>query len=341
MRAYLEKIISGEDLSVQEMKEVAHHLFDEATDPVLVASFLVALKQKKEAVSEITGLAEVMRDYATRIPFHGTDVMDNCGTGGDRSQSFNISTTSAFVVAGAGITVSKHGNRSISSKTGSADVLEALGVNLNLSTSDTAHLLKENGIAFLFAQSMHPKMKPVAAVRQRLKLPTIFNIIGPLTNPVELNTQLVGIYRRDLLFDVAQALQLLGRKRALVINGAGYMDEASLMGDNHCVLLDDNELISFTIHPNDVGLEVCDNEDIKGGSKEENAKLLIHVLEGHPGPHRDTVLLNAGLAIFANGKAKTPTEGVELARESIDSGRALEKLNNMIQFSNERGGEDA
>ncbi len=262
--------------------------------------------------------------------------MDNCGTGGDGSQSFNISTTSAFVIAGAGITVAKHGNRSISSKTGSADVLEHLGVPLEFTRPETYEILKENGIAFLFAPNVHPAMKHAMKVRRELGgVPTIFNVIGPLTNPVQLTSQLMGTYRRDSLETMANVLHKLGRKRALIVNGYGYMDEASLAGgENHLVLLDRGELMQFTLSPEEVDLPVVDNQSIKGGGDAiENARILRSVLEGKKGPHRDTVLLNAGLGIFANGKAETIKQGVELARESIDSGAALAKLENLITIS--------
>ncbi|WP_369813770.1 anthranilate phosphoribosyltransferase [Halolactibacillus sp. JCM 19043] len=247
--------------------------------------------------------------------------------------SFNISTTSAFVVAGAGITVSKHGNRSISSKTGSADVLEALGVDINLSPDQTYALLKLNDIAFLFAQNVHPKMKQVTGIRRALGIPTIFNLIGPLTNPVELTTQLVGIYRRDLLMEMGATLHQLGRKRAVVINGPDYMDEAALHGETHGVLVESGELLPFTISPEDVGLSYAEASEIRGGDALENADILRRVLEGEPGPHRDTVLLNAALAIFADGTAQTVKEGVALAKQSIDEGHALKKLETMIAFS--------
>lgn len=333
MREYLEKITRGEHLTMNEMEQATRLMFDPSTDPAAIGGFLIGLKQKKEAVSELTGLVNVVRKQAVLLPDALPGAMDNCGTGGDGSMSFNISTTSAFVVAGAGITVSKHGNRSVSSKTGSADVLEALGVDIHLTPEQTYELLKLNDIAFLFAQAVHPKMKQVMGIRRALGVPTIFNLIGPLTNPVDLTTQLVGIYRRDLLMEMAATLHQLGRKRAVVINGPDYMDEAALHGETHGVLLEDGELISFSLTAEDAGLPYIDPSLIKGGDALENAKILRRVLEGHPGPHRDTVLLNAGLAIFADGTAKTIKEGVALAKSSIDQGRALEKLETMIRFS--------
>ncbi|MBU5595693.1 anthranilate phosphoribosyltransferase [Amphibacillus sp. MSJ-3] len=333
MKNYLEKVLSGADLTVTEMEEAAQFMFNPATPESIVGGFLTALKYKGESVSEITGLVNVIRQRAIPMAPMITDVMDNCGTGGDHSQSFNISTTSAFVLAGAGIKVAKHGNRSISSQTGSADVLESLGVELSATPEQMSELIKVNGIAFLYAPHVHPDMKQVMKIRRSLGIPTIFNLIGPLTNPVQLSTQFLGIYRRDLLEQMAGALHQQGRRRALVINGAGYMDEASLAGENHCVLLNEGNLTPFTITPTEVDLPLVGNEQIKGGSAKENARILKSVLNGEAGPHREVVLLNAGLGIFANGTAKTVREGIELARESIDSGEALRRLDGLIHYS--------
>ncbi|WP_186575957.1 anthranilate phosphoribosyltransferase [Aquibacillus kalidii] len=333
MRQFLNKITSNQSLSLEEMEVATRQMFSEETTDTEIGAFLTGLKLKGETADEITGLVNVIREKSLTLPKELTGVMDNCGTGGDGSQSFNISTTSAFVIAGTGITVAKHGNRSISSKTGSADVLENLGVSLTLNPEQTHEVLKENGISFLFAPNVHPALKRVMKVRRDLGVPTIFNLIGPLTNPVALTTQLLGIYRRDMLDQMASVLHKLGRKRAIILNGAGHMDEASLAGENHLVLIEKGELMQFTLHPEEVGLPVYDNEAIKGGDSKENAAILRNVLKGEKGAHRDTVLLNAGLGIFANGKAATVQEGVHLAKESIDSGAALAKLNYLIEYS--------
>lgn len=336
MKKYLEKVLSKEDLNIREMEESARLLFDEGTPESIVAEFLLALKDKGEAVSEMVGLVNVIREKSIIMPEVIPDVMDNCGTGGDQSHSFNVSTTSAFVIAGAGIKVAKHGNRSISSRTGSADVLEELGVELSTTPKEMNALINQNDIAFLYAPHIHPVMKRMTSVRRGLGVPTIFNLIGPLTNPVDLSTQFVGVYRPDLIYKVASALQQLGRKRALVINGAGQMDEASLAGENHCVFLNNGELTSFTIRPEEVGLPTFDNERIRGGDAYENALILKRVLNGEHGPHRDTVLFNAGLGIFTNGRTKTICEGIELAKASIDSGEALKRLNQLIHYRKRR-----
>lgn len=333
MKAYLDQLTKNHSLTVSEMEDASRQIFKAETSPIEIGAFLTALKTKGETADEITGLVRVIREKSLITPTIIPGAMDNCGTGGDGSQSFNISTTAAFVLAGAGIKVAKHGNRSISSKTGSADVLEELGVSLTLTQEQVTEVLKENGIAFLFAQHIHPAMKQMMEVRKTLKIPTVFNLIGPLTNPIELTTQLLGIYRRDLLEQMANVLHQLGRKRALVLNGAGYMDEASLAGENHSVLLDRGELLQFTVRPEEVGLMPASNDAIRGGDAKENATILRSVLEGEKGPHRDTVVLNAGLGIFANGKAETIQEGVELAKESIDTGAALAKLEYLIKYS--------
>ena len=326
MKRYLEMVLSGENLTIAEMKQAAQLIFNAETPQAAVGGFLTALRAKGESASEMTGLAQVIREKAVTIPTPTSDVIDNCGTGGDHSQSFNISTTSAFVLAGAGLTVAKHGNRSITSKSGSADVLEALGVELSRTPEQTNDALVKNKIAFLYAPHVHPAMKQVMSIRRDLAVPTIFNLIGPLTNPVELKTQLLGVFRRDLLMTMAEVLQQLGRERALVINGAGHFDEATLAGVNHCVLLENSKLRPFTIHPEEVGLPVVANDQLKGGDAKRNAEIMINVLKGNRGAHRDVVLLNAGLGIFASGKASTIKEGIELAKESIDSGAALNCL---------------
>lgn len=333
MKKYLEKLLNKQDLTKEEMEDAVMTCFSEEVSDSELASFLTALRAKGETSEEAAGFAAVIRSQSSEATDSLPDVMDNCGTGGDYSNSFNISTTSAFVIAGAGIRVAKHGNRSISSKTGSADVLEELGISLSFSKDDVEKVLQENNIAFLFAPHVHPSMKRISKVRKELSIPTTFNLIGPLTNPVNLDSQLLGVYRRDMLPMLAEALNQMGRKRALVVNGAGNMDEASLAGENHITLLDQGEITSFTLHPADINLPVYPNADIRGGSAKENAAILRSVLQNERGAYYDTVLLNAGLGIFANGKASSISEGIKLAKESIDSGAALEKLKYLIKYS--------
>ncbi|MEN2767056.1 anthranilate phosphoribosyltransferase [Ornithinibacillus xuwenensis] len=336
MQPYLQKLVNKENLTRTEMKAVAELLFSESTSDSEIAAVLMGLSLKGETPEEIASLVEVLRRHALPFQRRLSGVMDNCGTGGDHSQSFNISSTSAFVIAAGGVRVAKHGNRSVSSKTGSADVLEALGISLDFSVAETEELLEENGIAFLFAPHVHPKLKQIMKVRKDLRIPTIFNLIGPLTNPVELETQLLGIYRRERLTMMAEVLNQLGRKRAIVVNGAGYMDEASLVGENHLVLMEQGSITEFTLTPEEVGLTRYPLEAIRGGDTKENVQILLDVLRGVKGPYFETVLLNSGLAFYAHGIATTIQEGIALARESIASGAALEKLEYLIAYSNKR-----
>ncbi|MDQ0352085.1 anthranilate phosphoribosyltransferase [Alkalibacillus filiformis] len=332
----LQKLVEGNKLTQQEMTSVSHHLFSEEISDSEIASVLTALKVRGESVEEIAAIVEVLREKAMPIKKSLIGVMDNCGTGGDGLQTFNISTTSAFVLAGAGAKVAKHGNRSISSRTGSADVLEELGVALDFTSDEVEQLIETNGVAFLFAPYVHHRLKRIMKVRKDLNVPTIFNLIGPLTNPVALDTQFLGVYRRDHLMKMAAVLQRLGRKRSIVVNGAGHMDEASLAGENHFVLLEEGELIPFTLTPEDVGLNTYSNTDITGGNAKENAQIMLDVLSGKEGAYYETTLFNAGIGLFASGIANSIQEGVDLARDSIQSGRALEKLNYLIHFSEKR-----
>jgi anthranilate phosphoribosyltransferase len=333
MKNFLLQLAEGESFSEPQMKEAMDLLLGEEVSESEIAAFLMGLKSKGETVEEITGIVKGLKENTLPFRKRFPNVLDNCGTGGDGSSSFNISTTSAFVIAGAGIPVAKHGNRSISSRTGSADVLEYLGINLNLPVEATEEILDELGIAFLFAPHVHPKLKKVMMVRRQLKIPTIFNFIGPLTNPIDLDYQLLGVYRRDLLPVFAEVLQNLGRKRAVVINGAGFMDEASLQGENHLTLLEDGVISRTSFVPEEVGLPQYDNSAIKGGDSKENGIILKNVLSGEKGACRDTVLLNAGIGIYTSGKAGTIFDGITMAREVIDSGAAYEKLHRLIEMT--------
>ncbi|MEW4218668.1 anthranilate phosphoribosyltransferase [Rossellomorea marisflavi] len=336
MKHVLNKLSDGHSLGREEMREAVREMLQEGTTESEIACFLTLLRIKGETVDEITALVEVLREQAMPVRKLEQGVMDNCGTGGDRSQSFNISTTSAFVLAGAGVKVAKHGNRSITSRTGSADVLEGLGVALDFDGEEIEELLNRNNIAFLYAPFVHKSLKKVMKVRREMKIPTIFNLIGPLTNPVQLDTQLVGVFRRDKLETMAEVLRELGRKRAVVLNGAGQMDEASLAGENHLTILEDDRISSVILKAEDVGLNSYGNEEITGGSASENAAILMNVLEGREGAHLDTVLFNSGIGLYASGKAGTISEGVHLARESIRSGNALNALQSMIHYSANR-----
>ena len=332
---FTSRIQSGEHLTFDEMVNAAQLVFHDATPLNGIELFLRALSDKGETAAEIAGLASVMRAHAVQVDVPEGLYIDNCGTGGDGLQSFNISTTSAFVLAGAGLKVAKHGNRKISSLAGSSDVLEALGIGLLSSPAQTAELLKLHGIAFLHAPNLHPKLGRIGEVRRTIGKPTIFNLVGPLTNPIPLQTQFVGISRPQLTTDYAQVLHLLGRKRAIVVSGAQGMDEASLAGENTFVLLDHGDILPFKLRAEDVGLTEHPLEAIRGGNPQENADILRAVLDGEPSVYLDTVLLNSGLALFAYGKADTIKQGIELARDSITSGRAKQKLQALIDYSKE------
>jgi anthranilate phosphoribosyltransferase len=331
MKNYLLQLAEQKHFSEDEMKEAIGLILCDDVSENEIAAFLMGLKSKGETVEEISGLVKALKENTLTFTKKFPNALDNCGTGGDGSSSFNVSTTSAFVIAAGGITVAKHGNRSVSSKTGSADVLEYLGVNLTLSAERTEEILQEIGITFLFAPNVHPKLKKITTVRRQLKIPTIFNFIGPLTNPIDLDYQLLGVYRRDLLPMFAEVLQKLGRKRATVINGAGFIDEASLQGENHLTILEDSVIRNHSFYPEEVGLPQYDNQFIKGGDSKQNAEILVKVLQGEKGAYRDTVLLNAGIGFFTAGKAKSIKDGVIMAKEIVDSGAAYEKLTLLIE----------
>ncbi|RSK34371.1 anthranilate phosphoribosyltransferase [Bhargavaea beijingensis] len=332
MREFIQKVRNGNDLGYEEMTEASLFMFDERTPEEEVGGFLTALADKGETAYEVAALAEVTRGMAITPDVPEAPYIDNCGTGGDGSDSFNISTTSSFVLAAAGVPVAKHGNRKISSRSGSSDVLEALGIRLEQDMGEAARQLREEGIAFLFAPRFHPKMKRIGQIRARLARRTIFNLTGPLTNPVPLASQFTGISRKDFTMAYASVLRMQGRKRAIVVCGAGGMDEASLAGPNDFVLLDHGDLIPFTLEAEDVGLESAPLSALKGGDGRENAEILRSVLGGERGPKFDAVAFNAGLGLFAAGHAETAKEGVGLAKDLILSGKAAEKLESVIRF---------
>lgn len=332
----LQKVILGDDLTFDEAYETMLNLMSgEATDAE-IGAFLAALKAKGETIDEISGLAKGMRDKALKVNSNYDFVLDIVGTGGDKAGTFNISTTSAFVLAGAGIPIAKHGNRSISSKSGAADVLDALGININGDIDSIENQLNTIGITFLFAPKVHLSMKYVMKARKDLGIPTVFNILGPLTNPVELGGQILGVYRDDLVMPMAQSLQKLGIKRAVVVHGAGGLDEASLSGDNHIAIVDNDVIFEQKINAKDFGLLSVPNSELVGGTPHENAEITVAILNGEKGPKRDAVLLNSALGFMVAGLADNIEHGIEIAMESIDSGKAYEKLQQLISLSNSR-----
>ncbi len=299
MKENLVKLMNREDLSRYEVNQMANAMFNgELTDSQLSA-ILVALAMKGETVDEMAGIVDVVRDKALHIPTTVTTAMDNCGTGGDLSFSFNVSTTSAFVLAAGGVKMAKHGNRSISSKSGSADVLEALGINLYHTPDELAEIFDQTGLVFLFAQHVHPNMRYVMPVRRELEVRTVLNLIGPFTNPVDLDTQLLGTSRPDLLTTTAEVLKSLGRRRAVVVSGPNNMDEASLDGVNRYALLD--ETGEITVHEFDhesLGMPRVTLQEIRGGEGKENAVILKSVLNNDPSPFLEVTVLNAGLGFY-------------------------------------------
>lgn len=333
MRSYVEKVEKNNHLLYEEMLEAAKLMFNEQTDSQEIIDFLVALSKKGETAQEVAALANVMKSYAVQLDVPEGVYMDNCGTGGDGSNSFNISTASAFVLASAGVSVAKHGNRKISSAAGSSDVLEALGIHANFSKEESMEMLEREDITFLFAQKVHPKMKRIGAIRQQIGKPTIFNLVGPLTNPLPLKTQFTGINRPDFVMDYATVMRMLGRERAIVVSGAGGMDEASLAGQNTFVLLDKGDLIPFSLTADEVGLNYAPASAIQGGDAQENAAIIRTIFQGNRGPHFDTVVFNAGIGLFANGHVTTIQEGIKRAADCILSGKALQKLEAVVAFS--------
>lgn len=326
MKELFNHIANREDLSEEEVE----HLFDEILNNDIseseIAAFLMGLKVKGETPSEITGIVRALKNHAVLLPREFDDAMCNCGTGGDRSYSFNISTTASFVLAAGGIRVAKAGNRSVSSKSGSADVLEALGINISATPATLSRALDEVGLAFIFAQSMHPAMRFIGPARKVLGIPTIMNIVGPLANPVDLETQLMGLYRVDLQETAAKVMQKLGRKRALIITGPNNMDEAALYGENTYTLLENDRISQHSFTYQDLGMTRVELSDIVGGDAKQNAEILLGVLENQASPYLEITVLNAGLGFYANGKVDNLVDGVELARQLIADGSALAKL---------------
>ena len=335
----INKLVIGKDLDETLMVEVMNEIMTGETTSAQIGAFITALRIKGETIEEISGAAKVMREKSTKISTdvtvsEGEVLMDTCGTGGDSSGTFNVSTTTAFVAAGAGIPVAKHGNRSVSSLCGSADVLEALGVNLELTPEQVGACVKEVGIGFLFAPMLHGAMKYAIGPRREIGIRTIFNVLGPLTNPAGANVQLLGVYSPDLCEKLAQVLGRLGSMRAMVVCGAGNVDELTVTGDTEVAELVDGKVRNYVVRPEDVGMQRSRLADLKGGdTAEESAKLLRGLLQGDKGPRRDMLLLNSGAALYVAGKAPGMKTGVELATEVIDSGAALAKLEALISFS--------
>jgi len=325
-------LVSGRSLTAEEASQVMAEIMRGEATPAQFGAFVTALRLKGETVEEITGLAKTMRAHA--IPVHvSTPVVDTCGTGGDASHTFNISTTAAFVAAGAGLRVAKHGNRAMSSRCGSADVLEALGVKIDLDAGKVERCLEEVGIGFMFAPIFHPAMKYAAAPRREIGIRTVFNILGPLTNPAGVGAQVLGVAEKSLVEKLASVLEGLGTRHALVVHGEDGLDEITIAEKTFVCELKNGMLRSYTISPEEVGLPRGNAHDLRGGTAAENAELLRSVLRGTPGPRLDAVLMNASAVLLAGDRVKTLKEGIALARETIGKGLALAKLEHLIEFT--------
>lgn len=323
----------GTDLDLLRTKAVMAEIMSDRTTSAQIAAFLIALKMKGEGVEEIMGGAKGVLNKAVPIHTERKDLMDLCGTGGDGSSTFNISTVSSFVTAGAGVGVAKHGNRSVSSRCGSADLLEALGFNLSLKPARVAASIDELGFGFLFAPLFHPAMRFALQPRKDIGVRTLFNIIGPLANPLNVKRQLLGVYSLDLLQPISQALQQLGVERALVVHSLDGLDEISISAPTRGYYISQNHREEIEISPEDYNLSRSPLESIKALSLAENVGIFMRILAGHPGPERDIVLLNSGAAIWISGKAQDLQEGVLQAKESIDSGQALRLFQQTLAFS--------
>ena len=334
IREAIEKLVNRIHLSEEEMISVMNEIMTGEATPLQVASFLTALRMKGETVEEITGAARVMREKAHRVNVQAQTVLDTCGTGGDQKGTFNISTTSAFVVAGAGVRVAKHGNRSVSSQSGSADVLGALGVKVDAPKERVEACIDKVGIGFLFAPLLHEAMKYAVQPRRDIGIRTIFNLLGPLTNPAMATHQLLGLYSGELVGPVAHVLKNLGSVRAMVVHGVEGLDEVSLCGPTQVAELRDGEVQEYRIEPDALGLKRCRLEDLRGGSAADSAVVVRGVLGGQKGAARDVVLLNSGAALYVSGHAASIAEGMRLAAESIDSGSARKKLEGLVQMTN-------
>lgn len=330
----LKKIVDKNDLSGCEMEGAIEEIMRGDASPVKISAFLVGLRMKGETVVELTAGAKIMRRYAMQLELKNKDILDTCGTGGDNTHTFNISTISALVAAGAGVTVAKHGNRAVSSRCGSADLLKGLGVNIEADKSIIERCIKELGFGFLFAPLLHTAMKNVAPVRRELEMRTIFNILGPLTNPSGAAYQLLGVFDGALTQIMAEVLRNLGTKHALIVYGDDGLDEITTTAQTQVSELKNGAITTYKISPEDFGLKRAKSEDISGGDVTFNAKLARDILNCKPGPKTDIVLLNAGCAIYAANGAKDMQEGLQKARESLESRNALRILEKLIEYTN-------
>ncbi len=341
----LARIIEHREIFHDEMLSLMRQIMRGELSPALIAAIVTGLRVKKETIGEIAAAAQVMREFATRVEVADNRyLVDTCGTGGDAAHTFNISTTAAFVAAAAGARVAKHGGRSVSSRSGSADVLEALGVNLNQTPGQVAEDIKEIGLGFMFAPNFHSAMKHAAPVRRDLGVRTLFNILGPLTNPAGARSQLLGVFHPDLVGILARVLQRLGSRHVMVVHGRnrqGGLDEITIAGETWVGELRHGEVIEYAIKPEDFGMSTAAIESIQAQDSIQSRKMLLSVLDNQPGPARDVVLLNAGAAVYVAGVAESLKQGLEKARVAIESGAAKAKLLELVEFSNRENRNEA
>ncbi len=331
----IKRVIDSQDLSFIDSYNVASHIMSGITTDAQISALLVSLRLKGETVDEISGFVKAMREKATEIPCKNNTLVDTCGTGGDNKNTFNVSTVSGFVAAGAGCTIAKHGNNSVSSRCGSADLLTQLGINISIDPPTMAKCIDENGFGFLYAPLLHKAMKYAIGPRKEIGIRTIFNILGPLTNPAKADRQLIGVFKGELTVLVANVLKNLGSKHVLVVHGEDGVDEISITGKTMVSELKEGEISNYTIKPEDFGFKRWDFVDIIGGDPQKNHQITQAVLEGKGGAPRDMVLLNAGSVIYLSGRADSILEGIEMAAESIDSNQAREKVEHLKVLTNQ------
>ena len=333
LKAVLNQVVGGENLSRQEAQESMQAIMTGQASESQIGGLLTALRIKGETSEEIAGFAETMRSHTVKVECSQSDLLDTCGTGGDRKGTFNISTTVAFVVAGAGASVAKHGNHSVSSSSGSADVLKALGVRIDLPAQNIASVIEDARIAFLYAPTFHPAMKYAGKPRRELGFRTVFNVLGPLTNPLAAERQLMGVYDRSLTQKLAEVLLRLNTRRAMVVHGLDGLDEISTTAPTQVSEVVNGKILSYLIDPTEYGLPIAALDDISGGTPEQNADIVLGILQGNRGARRDLVLLNAAAALVVADKAENIREGMVLAAQSIDSGAAQAKLDRMRELT--------
>ncbi len=334
MKAFLDTIINGRDLSQDEAYKAMEFIMEGNSNDCQIAAFLTALKMKGETAAEISGFSRAMLDKAVKVKSKYSNLVDTCGTGGDSLYTFNISTTAAFIAAGAGVPVAKHGNRSVSSRSGSADVLEELGVNINLECSEVSGCLDSIGIGFIFAPKAHTAMKHVAKARKDIGMRTVFNILGPITNPAQASGRVLGVFDCKLIDIMINALKNLGVERAFVVGSEEGLDEFSVSGKSSVAELRDGRIVRYILDPEELGFKKSAISDLVGGDTKENARILTDILTGKErGPKRDSALINAAAAIVSGKKADSLKEALKLAEYSIESGRSYEKLTKLIEFT--------